>query len=390
MLFVTSIWVDPIGRARPSWRPTIVPEALAVNLAVFSVTATIHGYLNWFTRAPRTVLLIGVLLAGAGISVAGIAIRFNVEWLYYASFGAIAGAGIALVDMSASQNVLDWSTKKGFGGAWFAVSAGAGSLILTAVAYETGQRWDAFLMVMVFAAILFVTGLPWIPFVQALPPGAMGTPPMRSRDIVFSVTFLMTSIVFFANVFIGWAVLGNLSGIFQAEAGVSYGQSVTYTLICLGVYCFGRLICGPLSDLLTSKKLAMVLIMLPGSGAAIFLTVTTHLRHYAMGVDSMVAAFSIILFSYGGMKSSIGAYFTSHFGKENLGSVLGLHAVAYGLGVGCGPIFLAHFPLATYSIVAVSLYAAAILAATIVRPLETKAPYSDTEIRSLMEEGEDV
>lgn len=210
-LFVVSVWNGPISDARPNWRPTTVSEVLSVNLAIFSVTATAIGYFSFFDHFPRLCLGLGCVLASLGCLLSAAAVYFDQVAVFYIGFGGFAGVGLAMVDMGASQHNLIWGRKKGVAGAFFAFSAGAGSLIMTVVSYFSGTHWDASLMFVTFALIISVTGLPWVYFVTL--PIREGSDsaarPLPARKIIFtygrppsdlSLRFAMlTRLLFFAG-----------------------------------------------------------------------------------------------------------------------------------------------------------------------------------------------
>jgi nitrate/nitrite transporter NarK len=279
-----------------------------------------------------------------------------------------------MIDMSAAEHVLKWSNFKGFAGGFFAFSAGLGSLLMTIAAFYAGQKFVAHFVLWGFAAAVIVLGLPWVPFVKLpgadpisglveLPPRSM----IPSVRILKSATFVLTNAVFFANVAVGWALVGNLATLIE-RTGASYQVSVWGTMVCLGAYTLGRLVFGPLSDFVGGQRKTMMLICMGvGLGGSLSLVVTQHLQPH-WSVPAMVGMISVVLISYGGVKSLIGSWFVEVYGEENLGSVLGLHSIGYGLGAGAGPVLVAHTSNQTWSIVAVCIHVLGFVCLLLVRP----------------------
>ena len=111
----------------------------------------------------------------------------------------------------------------------------------------------------------------------------------------------------------------------------------------------------------------------------------------SVGTQYILGMFGVILFSYGGCKSIIGPFYVEIYGAENLGSVLGLHALAYGIGAAGGPIVLAYFDLAFFSNLAVGIYVVGIITCIAARPLPKKQraqPTEDPDTRMLLDHAE--
>ena len=145
----------------------------------------------------------------------------------------------------------------------------------------------------------------------------------------------------------------------------------------------GRLVFGPLSDCCrqAKKKLSMVPLMCVGLAAEVVMAVLFNLRPQWFSEPILVVLFSLVLLSYGGVKSIIGPWFVENYGAENLGSVLGLHSIGYGLGAAIFPVLVAHTSEHIWSIVCCVTYVVGIVAAIVVQPL-SRGPSAEVVVET--------
>ena len=113
----------------------------------------------------------------------------------------------------------------------------------------------------------------------------------------------------------------------------------------------------------------MVLLMVMGTagylGLVICVTIPTAPAVYPSWVFCLL--FSVVLLSYGGVKSIIGPWFVENYGQENLGSVLGLHALAYGLAAASAPVLVAHTTARVWGSAMLGTYVVGTVAAVVVQ-----------------------
>jgi MFS family permease len=394
--------------------------SLVFELAIFflGVGAIIGG--RWQDRVgPRTVTIVGVVLWGAGVLLAGLLTPVMGKTAMYVFYGIVGGLGLGFGYITPVAMVTKWFPDKrglasgmvvmGFGlGAFvynnivtripsFAAAAKAATAYATArdAAIKAGTTFDAsrFLLapnhvhaimsVFIWSGIVFIiiAGLCTLalrnPPEGYTVPGALAASAASAYNFTPSETlrtlpFYLLWLILFLNVTAGILVVSNavpiysdLTGATAAAAGAIYGLLAVFNGL-------GRFFWGFVSDNIGRNYtyVAMFLIQV-----VIFFILGGLHSFAAVGV-----CFAIILLCYGGGFGVMPSFNADYFGTRFLGQNYGMILTAWGVGGIVGPYIAAAVKDRTGSFtgalvpVAIMLIVAAVIPFLIRKPQRTGTP----------------
>ena len=314
------------------WSSLLLSGAMSVALLVSGLLAPFAGRMQ-DQRGPRTVLLIGLGLIGAGMAILGLA---GHPWVVIFGFGAVAGGGFALVSTSVVSTAVAsaFARNRGFatGVATSGESAGQFLLIPVFAVLLGATNWRVTCLV---SAVLALAVLALV--MLAMPASGNAIRDNRSpTNLATDLRFLISQPVFYL-LFASYFTCGLTSTGFvesQFMPFVSFcGFAPLPTAAAFGVLSlfnmFGMLISGWLTDRVNRVALLAGIFFVRGLSFVLLLNVGANYQTLAV----FAVVFGLADYSTVPVIVSICA---SHLGIRNLGFAFGLisggHAVAAALG----------------------------------------------------------
>ena len=387
---------------------------LAFELAIFflGIGAVFGG--RWQDRVgPRTVTIVGVLLWGVGVMLAGLGTEALGKWWLYLTYGLIGGFGNGMAYVTPVAMVTKWfPDRRGLGSGMVVMGFGLGAFVYNQVvtrldAYHVAAKAAGAYVAARAAAIK--AGTAFDPTQYALPPGALHGALMifTISGIVFIIigglcAFLLKNpppnytvagvpasvatqttgftpseaasmpqlyglwLLLFLNVTAGILIISNaapiyteLTGATPAQAGQVYGFLAVFNGL-------GRFFWGTVSDRIGRPLTYTTMYLIQ---AVVFFLMAHTGGFVAVGIY-----FAIVLLCYGGGFGVMPSFTADFFGTKYLGQIYGYILTAWGVGGLVGPFIAAkvHDVTGSYSGALVPVAVMLLIAAVI--PFFVKKP----------------
>ena len=353
---------------------------LAFELAIFflGIGAVFGG--RWQDRVgPRTVTIVGVVVWGVGVLLAGLGTEAMGKWWLYLTYGVIGGLGNGMAYVTPVAMVTKWfPDRRGLGSGMVVMGFGLGAFvynqILTrlevyknaakpagafvaarAAAIKAGTPFDAshyalpagalhgMMLLFTVSGIVFIVVGGLCAFMLKNPPqnfSVGGTSTATAALTGFTPGEAMTHpqlyglwVLLFLNVTAGILIISNaapiyteLTGATPAQAGQVYG----FLAIFNGL---GRFFWGAVSDRLGRAMTYTVMYLIQ---AVIFFLMAHTGGFVAVGIY-----FAIVLLCYGGGFGVMPSFTADFFGTRYMGQIYGVILTAWGVGGIVGPFIAA-------------------------------------------------
>ena len=347
------------------------------ELAIFflGVGAIIGG--RWQDRVgPRTVTIVGVLLWGIGLVLAGLGTEALGKWWLYLTYGVIGGLGLGMGYVTPVAMVTKWFPDRrglgsgmvvmGFGlGAFFynqivarldiykAAAKPAGAFVAAkAAAIKAGTPFDpsayrltpealhGILMIFTISGIVFIILGGICAWVLKNPPegytvaGATAaavahTPSYTPQQALSMPQLYGLWLLLFLNVTAGILIISNAVPIYsELTSALPAAAAQIYGLLAI-FNGLGRFFWGTVSDRIGRNMTYTVMFLIQ---AVIFFVMG--------GVHSLAGVgfcFAIVLLCYGGGFGVMPSFTADFFGTKYLGQIYGFILTAWGVGGVVGP-----------------------------------------------------
>jgi OFA family oxalate/formate antiporter-like MFS transporter len=298
-------------------------------------------------RGPRTVALIGGVIYGLGVILAGFAGSADQLWLLVLGYGVIAGFGLGFAYIVPIAMLLKWfPDKRGLITGLAVGGFGFGAVLTSPVAQwliakDPGRPTSAFLplgiayLVMSLIGASFFRNPPTGYTVPGYDPAASGTGADGASDYTQGEAlrtpqwYLLTAILTL-NVTAGIALISQAA----ASAADIAGYSVTGAAAIVGVLAIfnggGRIIWAAVSDYM--GRMPAFAAMLGLNGLSLLL-----LPHASNAALFFVLA-AVVYLCYGGGFGTMPATAGDYFGVRHAGAIYGLMIIGWSLGGVIGPV----------------------------------------------------
>lgn len=360
---------------------TTQDATLAFELAIFflGVGAVFGG--RWQDKVgPRTVTIVGVLLWGIGVALAGFGTEALGKWWLYLTYGVIAGFGNGMAYVTPVAMVTKWFPDRrglgsgmvvmGFGlGAFFynqvvtrldvykAAAKPAGAFVAAkAAAIKAGTTFDpsqyalpagafhGLMMLFAVSGIVFIVIGGLCAFVLCNPPdgytvaGATAVasssgPSYTPAQVLRMPQLYGLWILLFLNVTAGILIISNAAPIYTELTGATpavAGQVYGFLAIFNGL---GRFFWGAVSDRIGRAMTYTVMYLIQ---AVVFFAMA-----YTGGFVAVGIYFAIVLLCYGGGFGVMPSFNADFFGTKYLGQNYGYILTAWGVAGVVGPFIAA-------------------------------------------------
>lgn len=366
---------------------TTQDATLAFETAIFflGIGAVIGG--RWQDRVgPRTVTIVGVVLWGVGVLLAGLGTEAFGKWWLYLTYGVIGGLGNGMAYVTPVAMVTKWfPDRRGLGSGMVVMGFGLGAFVYNqvvtrldvykaaakpagafvaarAAAIKAGTAFDAsqyalpagavhgIMMLFTVSGIIFVLVGGLCAFLLKNPPDNYSVGGVSAAAVVHNASYTPTQalrtpqmyglwILLFLNVTAGILIISNaapiyteLTGATPAQAGQVYGVLAVFNGL-------GRFFWGTVSDRLGRQLTYTVMYLIQ---ALIF-----FLMAHTGGFVAVGTYFAIVLLCYGGGFGVMPSFNADFFGTRYLGQNYGIILTAWGVGGVVGPVIAARVKDAT-------------------------------------------
>jgi MFS family permease len=332
-LLALPVFLAPIS-ADTGWSRGGIGLAMTLNFLAMGIGSFFWGGLS-DRYGPRAILVMGVVLLGAGLALAG---RSTTLLEFQAVYGLLIGIAAGSLMVPLISTVTLWFDQhralavslvsSGIGVAPMTVSPFATALVARH-GWRTAEAILAIAVVVVLVpAALCIRRPPHLP--AAAHAGGMGAPElkvaagraMRSRPfVVLAATYFACCATHAGPIFhtISYAI----------GCGLSAMTAVTIYSVEGFAGLVGRLLFGILGDKVGVKRTIVAGLLVQAIAAGSYVL--------ARGLDDFYAAAFIFGMAYGGVMPLYAALARSYFAPEIMGTVLGGLTLASGLGMALGP-----------------------------------------------------
>jgi MFS transporter, OFA family, oxalate/formate antiporter len=354
---------------------------LAFELAIFflGVGAVIGG--RWQDSVgPRTVTIVGILLWGIGVALAGFGTEAFGKWWLYLTYGVIGGLGNGMAYVTPVAMVTKWfPDRRGLGSGMVVMGFGLGAFVFNqivtrldvyraaakpagayvaakAAAIKAGTTFDptqyalpagafhGLMMLFAVSGIVFIVVGGLCAFVLRNPPDGYTVPgavaaaassgPSYTPSQVLGMPQLYGLwLLLFLNVTAGILIISNAAPIYTELTGATpalAGQVYGFLAIFNGL---GRFFWGAVSDRIGRAMTYTVMYLIQ---AVIFFLMATTGGFVAVGIY-----FAIVLLCYGGGFGVMPSFNADFFGTKYLGQNYGMILTAWGVAGVVGPFIAA-------------------------------------------------
>jgi MFS transporter, OFA family, oxalate/formate antiporter len=354
---------------------------LAFELSIFflGIGAIIGG--RWQDSVgPRTVTIVGVVLWGIGVALAGFGTEALGKWWLYLTYGVIAGLGNGMAYVTPVAMVTKWfPDRRGLGSGMVVMGFGLGAFVYNqivtrldiykaaagpagkfvaakAAAIKAGTTFDptqftlpagafhGLMMLFAVSGIVFIVIGGLCAFVLRNPPdgyivpgavavSASGGPGYSPNQVLGMPQFYGLWVLLFLNVTAGILIISNAAPIYTELTGATpavAGQVYGFLAIFNGL---GRFFWGSISDRIGRAMTYTVMYLIQ---AVIFFAMA-----YTGGFIAVGIYFAIVLLCYGGGFGVMPSFNADFFGTKYLGQNYGMILTAWGVAGVVGPFIAA-------------------------------------------------
>ena len=369
---------------------------------------------RWQDRVgPRTVTIVGVVLWGVGVLLAGLGTQALGKWWMDLTYGVIAGFGNGMAYVTPVAMVTKWfPDRRGLGSGMVVMGFGLGAFVYNqiitrmaiytaaakpALAYvkardaaiKAGSTFDptqfqlspdvvhGIMMLFIVSGIAFVVIGGIAAMALQNPPegysvaGAVATAASHTPSYTPSQALAMPQLyslwlLLFLNVTAGIFIISNavpmiseFSGAGAATAALWYGLIAVFNGL-------GRFFWGWISDRIGRAMTYTVMYLVQ----VVIFFVVGHLA----GLGGVLTCFAIVLLCYGGGFGVMPSFNADYFGTKYMGQIYGFILTAWGLGGVVGPFIAGFVKDKTGSYASALVWIAVMLIVAAIIPFFVKKP----------------
>ncbi len=324
------------------WSTSSTNLAFTISLSTVPIAMIIMGAIA-DKKGPRIVVLIGSIIFGAGIILAGFTQSIV---MLYLTYGLLGGIGIGCVYGTTIANSVKWfPDKRGLASGLVAAGFGIGAIVLAPIAAALIQSFGVLKTFNILGCFYLVGGAIAGTFVYAPPPGYKPegwTPPVASpaaptvssadrswREMLSDPIFYVLWAMYTFGCVSGLMIIGHASPIGQEMVKLSATASALALSFLAIANTGGRVFCGWLSDKIGRYQSLLLMFVL----AALTMFLIGFTRSFTPFVIALMAAG----LTFGGWFAIFPSICAEMFGPKNLGMNYGILFTAYGLAAFIGP-----------------------------------------------------
>ncbi len=322
-----------------NWTTPQASLAYTINLSIVPLAMIVAGRVQ-DKKGPRIVTLVGGVIFGLGMYLAGTV--SSIQGLYL-TYGLLGGVGIGTVYACTVGNTIKWfPDKRGLAGGLTAMGFGLGAVIFAPIAARMILDLGVLRTFNIFG-ILFAIGIVMASFLMAAPdvgwkpegfvpnPAAINRvgPDHTPREMLKSVDFYLIWVMYTIGCVGGLMIIGHASPIGQEKIGLSPATAAV-AISFLGVAnSVGRVFWGSISDRIGRYNTLACMYLVSGV-CLMVLNIASTFAFFLIGICGIAMSFG----GYLGIMPSVTA---DNFGAKNIGINYGVLFTAFGLAAFVGP-----------------------------------------------------
>lgn len=327
------VFLAPIS-ADTGWSRGGIGFAMTLNFLTMGIGSAVWGNLS-DRYGPRVILLVGVVLLGAGLALAS---RSTTLLQFQAIYGLLIGVAAGSLMVPLMSTVVLWFdnhralavslVSSGIGVAPMTVSPFAATLVTTH-GWRTSQLiLAAAVVVLLIPAALCIRRPPHMPAATAA--GGVGGPELKAatRRALRSRAFIVLSLTFFACCA---THAGPIFHTISYAIGCGLPPMTAVTIYSVEGFAglVGRLVFGVLGDRVGVKRMIVIGLVTQALAAGSYIL--------ASGLGDFYVVAFVFGMAYGGVMPLYSALARDYFAPQIMGSVLGAMTLLSGLGMALGP-----------------------------------------------------
>jgi MFS family permease len=327
------VFLAPIS-ADTGWSRGGIGFAMTLNFLTMGIGSAVWGNLS-DRYGPRVILLVGVVLLGAGLALAS---RATALLQFQAIYGLLIGVAAGSLMVPLMSTVVLWFdnhralavslVSSGIGVAPMTVSPFAATLVTT-YGWRTSQLiLAAAVVVLLIPAALCIRRPSHMPAATAA--GGLGGPELKAaaRRALRSRAFIVLSLTFFACCA---THAGPIFHTISYAIGCGLPPMTAVTIYSVEGFAglVGRLVFGVLGDRVGVKRMIVVGLVTQALAAGSYIL--------ASGLGDFYVVAFVFGMAYGGVMPLYSALARDYFAPQIMGSVLGAMTLLSGLGMALGP-----------------------------------------------------
>ena len=327
------VFLAPIS-ADTGWSRGGIGFAMTLNFLTMGIGSAVWGNLS-DRYGPRMILLVGVVLLGAGLALAS---RSTTLLEFQAIYGLLIGVAAGSLMVPLMSTVVLWFdnhralavslVSSGIGVAPMTVSPFAATLVTTH-GWRTSQLiLAAAVVVLLIPAALCVRRPSHMPAATAA--GGVGGPELKAatRRALRSRAFIVLSLTFFACCA---THAGPIFHTISYAIGCGLPPMTAVTIYSVEGFAglVGRVVFGVLGDRVGVKRMIVVGLVTQALAAGSYIL--------ASGLGDFYVVAFVFGMAYGGVMPLYSALARDYFAPQIMGSVLGAMTLLSGLGMALGP-----------------------------------------------------
>ena len=327
------VFLAPIS-ADTGWSRGGIGFAMTLNFLTMGIGSAVWGNLS-DRYGPRMILLVGVVLLGAGLALAS---RSTTLLEFQAIYGLLIGVAAGSLMVPLMSTVVLWFDEhralavslvsSGIGVAPMTVSPFAATLVTTH-GWRTSQLiLAAAVVVLLIPAALCVRRPSHMPAATAA--GGVGGPELKAatRRALRSRAFIVLSLTFFACCA---THAGPIFHTISYAIGCGLPPMTAVTIYSVEGFAglVGRVVFGVLGDRVGVKRMIVVGLVTQALAAGSYIL--------ASGLGDFYVVAFVFGMAYGGVMPLYSALARDYFAPQIMGSVLGAMTLLSGLGMALGP-----------------------------------------------------
>ncbi len=336
-----SVLLKPMA-AESGWSAAEVSLTFSAFMTMGAVAAIVTGKLQQYLQ-PRTLVLIGGALFGAGLVLLGSV--HSLAAVY--AFAALAGFGMGTVYPGATMSNLIrfYPDRSGFASGLLSAGAGLGAVVWAPLAVALIGRFDLDWALRILGVVFFIalavlsrvirtapTGyapVGWTPPHERVDAAARPARDVDWRGMVRTPQFIALFLLFVAGTLSGMMVIGHGSPIAQQVLGITpQAAGAIVSLIAIGMVA-GKVVWGVVSDRVGRSPVFFALFLI----AAVALVALASATSYA----SVAGCMASVAFCYGGFLALMGPVTADDFGPTYLGVNFGIMFFTVAISSFVGP-----------------------------------------------------
>lgn len=323
------------------WSTGQASLAFTINLGLVPLAMIVAGKIQ-DKKGPKIVSLVGGIIFGAGITLAG---STNSLTTLYLTYGMLGGLGIGTAYACTIANTVKWfPDKRGLAGGLTAAGFGSGAIVFAPIASSFINQYGV-LSTFRILGIVFLIGIVLAALVLKAPEagwkpegwnppvvqqqGGKPTADKTTGEMLKTPKFYILWAMYTIGCISGLMIIGHASPIAQEKIGLTPQVAAVAVSVIAIANTSGRLFWGTVSDKI-GRYVALVCMYVLSS---IMLILLANATNYTM----FILATCGIALSFGGFMGIFPSITADNFGAKNLGINYGVIFTAFGLAAIFGP-----------------------------------------------------